>query len=1126
MADKESTIKTIFALDGETKYKDAIKDINREQSSLRAEMGKVDAAYKINGDRVQYNKDKVEVLNKQVDLQKRRVDETRNAMEQATAVYGENSAQAQRYKTELTRAETSLMKMEEELRKTTEELKKQESAMYQAGQSAIETGEKWQAAGEKMTKTGTALTKGVTAPLLAIAAASTMAWKEVDDSLDDIVKATGATGQELENLHQVWENVVSTMPVDMKAASDAVGELNTQFGTFGEELEGQTRKTVQFAEITGQDVVGAVQGAKKAIELFGAETEDYGRVLDIVAKAGQDTGVSVDKIWNAVQKGAPSLKSLGLGLEESVLLLTQMEQSGLESSRAIGYLGRAQATLAKDGKSLTDGMREFNDVIESGESEVDQLAAASELFGTRGAVFMLEAAQQGKLDFGALADAAGGAAGTVERTFEETLDPIDGFKTAMNNAKLAGAELSDAIQTAAAPMIESLVGVLQGAVTKFKELPPETQEFIVKIGALLAAIGPLLVVGGKLTSWVGNLTTGWGNLLTKMAGSEGILAGVIEKMGGMGPLALAGAAAAAATAIGLTIAKMYEIDPAVKEARKAVDDFAESSNAAMAEVVGQTEMIDQYKTELFELVDAEDKSATQKARIEDLVKRLNTLMPGLNLEYKKETDQLNLTKDAINNVVEAQKLRLIEAAKGKVITEWEETYGDILTNVWKKQHDLNIITEQAEKLEGALATARATGLSDYDIRMAQSTKAVQDHNNWHKELTEEQVRAIGAVNDAYEEGKEAVELYTTQSTDGWSTATHAVEQMSGQSQKLTDDLGELNGELDRGQAIYGTQVDGIDKFMSGLVGLEEAVDDTAGTVVDSYDDMAESAEDAAKRQQEAQEALEKATEQHKNAMSGFTKERFDYEKGTTKQFMDMWEAELTAFRNYHSNLTTIAAKVGPDVAAELEKLGPQAAGLIQQFVDGTDADLARLADLVGERTGAAVTQAETELGLLGGVGSTAGKAFIDGLIKGMKDNQSRARSAAGNVGSAIEGGLKSRLEISSPSKVGTALGQNFAESLGLGITKGEDKAEKDAKDLAQAIMDSTVLTPPLAPLGDLSSRAFGPGDTGTASSVTNNSDHSMAIHVTVPAGESEDFGRRVGRAVADELRKAGFARGQ
>lgn len=336
----------------------------------------------------------------------------------------------------------------------------------------------------------------------------------------------------------------------------------------------------------------------------------------------------------------------------------------------------------------------------------------------------------------------------------------------------------------------------------------------------------------------------------------------------------------------------------------------------------------------------------------------------------------------------------------------------------------------------------------------------------------------------------------------------------------------MNGALDDSKKQMDLMIDGLDDVGGAFGGLKEETKDTAKVVTDSYGDMAESAEGAAKRQQEAQEALEKATEQHKNAMSGFTKERFDYEKGTTKQFMDMWEAELTAFRNYHSNLTTIAAKVGPDVAAELEKLGPQAAGLIQQFVDGTDADLARLADLVGERTGAAVTQAETELGLLGGVGSTAGKAFIDGLVKGMKDNQSRAGTAAGNVGGAIERGLKTRLEISSPSKVGAALGQNFAESLGLGITKGEDKAEKDAKDLAQAIMDSTVLTPPLAPLGDLSSRAFGPGDTGTASSVTNNSDHSMAIHVTVPAGESEDFGRRVGRAVADELRKAGFARGQ
>jgi len=1058
MADKESTIKTIFALDGETKYRDAIKDINREQSGLRAEMSKIDAAYKINGDRVQYNKDKVEVLNKQVDLQKRRVDETRNAMEQASKVYGENSEEAQKYRTQLTRAETGLMKLEEELRKSTEELKKQETALYQAGQSAIETGEKWQSTGEKMGQAGMAMTKGVTAPLAAIAAASTAAFIEVDQSLDDIVKATGATGAELENLHQVWENVVTTMPIDLAAASDAVGELNTQFGTFGDELEDQTRLTVQFAEITGQDVVGAVQGAKKAIELFGLETEDYGRVLDIVAKAGQDTGVSVDKIWDAVKRGAPALKELDLDVEESVLLLSQLEQSGLDANKAIGYLGRAEATLAKDGVSLAEGLREFGEVVESSASHTDKLAQASELFGTRGAVFMLEAAQQGALDFEALADAAGGAAGTVESTFEATLDPIDGFKTAMNNAKIAGAELSTAIQTAAAPMIEGLVGVLQGAVTKFKELPPETQEFIVKIGALIGAIGPLLIIGGKLTSWVGDLTTGWGNLLTKMAGSEGILSGVIEKFGAGGTLGLAGAAVAAAGAIYLIVKELTAIDPALKAAREAMEKADKSAKEASDSFTAQANQIERYRDELFELMDVEDKSEVQKQRLANVVERMNELMPELNLEYEKETDQLNLTKGAIDGVIDATRERLREAARSTIIQSYLEAEEGILVDIAEKYRQQMQLEDSLHKIEEARNQALLTGLSEYEINMLSMSEAQQKAAGFNIELTVAQEEAMKSLTQTVEEQKDEVGRFTEMSTEGWGSVGGAVTNLTTEIGRLDTEQTDLKDTMEDLITEGERAADAFDIMSEKTGDLGETTQDTADDIEDGQDRIASAVEDSAERQEIALEDLEKASEKHKNSMNGFTKERFDYEKGTTAEFMAMWEEELTAFQSYHENLQIIASKVGPDVAEELAKLGPAAAPLIQQFVDGSDEDLAKLAGIVHDRTEAAVIAAGLELGRLADIGEGAGKDFMVGLSKGIRDNTKTVIDAARTSANVIKQATESGLGISSPSKVGIDIGRNYAESTGIGIERGTDKPKRSAAELAQAIIDSTELS--------------------------------------------------------------------
>lgn len=45
---------------------------------------------------------------------------------------------------------------------------------------------------------------------------------------------------------------------------------------------------------------------------------------------------------------------------------------------------------------------------------------AAKIFGTKGAVTMLDAVERGALDFGELADAAESAGGTIARTFEDT----------------------------------------------------------------------------------------------------------------------------------------------------------------------------------------------------------------------------------------------------------------------------------------------------------------------------------------------------------------------------------------------------------------------------------------------------------------------------------------------------------------------------------------------------------------------------------------------------------------------------------------------------------------------------------------------------------------------------------
>lgn len=161
------TIKTIFALDGETKYRDAIKSINKEQALLRAELRAVTSEFDASGDAQKKLSAQAESLTKQIELQKQKIAEAQNAVEQSTKIYGENSDTTKQYKIELANAEAQLGRLQSALAKTNEQLILQESRMKKAGDSLESAGKKMQNFSDKAGKVGNTLSATITAPIVA-----------------------------------------------------------------------------------------------------------------------------------------------------------------------------------------------------------------------------------------------------------------------------------------------------------------------------------------------------------------------------------------------------------------------------------------------------------------------------------------------------------------------------------------------------------------------------------------------------------------------------------------------------------------------------------------------------------------------------------------------------------------------------------------------------------------------------------------------------------------------------------------------------------------------------------------------------------------------------------------------
>lgn len=489
-------------IDGNTtKFDRAIKDSNKEVNALNKELRNIDSSLKFNPGNVELLGQKQELLKQKTQAAKEKLEALKAAQADVEKQFanGEiDQGQYNKFQQEVIKAESQVKTFNGQLKETEKELKSMQ------GLSGVmnKVGDGFEKAGKKMSDIGGKLSKGVTAPIVAIGTAAGAAWKGIDDALDTIVTKTGATGDAMKEFEGNFKNVFTSIPADAQQVGDAIGELNTQFGLTGEALEQTSTQMVQFAEINGTDITNSTIAAKQAMEQFGASTEELPGFLDTVTAAAQQTGQSTDSIFEAVKRGAPQLKAMGLDMNQSAMMMAKFQQAGLDSSKTISMLTRAQTNFAKEGKTLKEGMVEFFKIVEQGGSSVDVINQATEIFGKNGAT-MVDNIVAGKISLEDFTASAANYSGTVAETFDATRDPIDMLKQSLNGLATLGAELFNTIQEVAAPILEQLVEHIKSLREKWEELSPQTQQTIVKVAAIAAAIGPLLIVLGKMATGIG-----------------------------------------------------------------------------------------------------------------------------------------------------------------------------------------------------------------------------------------------------------------------------------------------------------------------------------------------------------------------------------------------------------------------------------------------------------------------------------------------------------------------------------------------------------------------------------------------------------------------------------------------
>lgn len=476
-------------------YKTALEKLEEEQAAAAAAANKQDTAY--------------EALEKTIKGQKSELESLKSQYANVVLEQGKNSNAAKDLAKQIS-------ELSADLNDNNTKMKEADAAADELDKSLSDTSKAADDASGGFTVMKGALADLVSAGiqkavegLKDLAKASYQAWQEYDAGADSIIAATGATGDAAEDLMKVYKNVSKDIVASYDDIGTAVGEINTRFGSTGDELEDLSEQFIKFKDLNNVDLKTAIDNTQSAMAAWSVEVEDTSLMLDLLNKAGQDSGEGVDSLAASLTSNAPALQEMGFNVSDAAMFLANLSKNGVDASGTMAGLKKALSNAAAEGTPMSEALAEIEDSIKSASTSTEAITTATELFGSKAGAAIATAVRQGNLSFEQLGTSMKDFEGNVSDTFAATLDAPDEFAQAIQDIKTEFADLTGRIMEEHGPQITEFFNMVT------EDLMPKLEEGIgwlidnlPLVGGAIAAL-TAAVVAFKTAAAIGSIINLW-----------------------------------------------------------------------------------------------------------------------------------------------------------------------------------------------------------------------------------------------------------------------------------------------------------------------------------------------------------------------------------------------------------------------------------------------------------------------------------------------------------------------------------------------------------------------------------------------------------------------------------------